>query len=181
MLYGFSEHDILEERDEHQALRKTTEKAIELAMMGMQEKAREILDMLRGKGTVPGERYDTMQEIIYAASGLRGPIEEGRLEEEGLDEEQHVAMDRRAVDQLSDLPEDTDFDNVTEEAYAKLTQFKDCMERSEYVDATSGYDVRSACLCTRQLWDIPLTVHTAGDENVISTSRTNPYGSFPGA
>lgn len=146
-LQGFFSEEILFQANETVVIRKATEKAIEIAMMGLANEAREILELVKLSESKETEKslahlFSPRLEFLLDQSPLA--LADSRLISgvNGLDEEKLAELEMVAKDALPHLPEGIKVKDGNEESYRELKEFAKAIEKSGYSHATTGYDVR---------------------------------------
>ncbi|QDS73749.1 hypothetical protein FKW77_004988 [Venturia effusa] len=140
-LQGFFEEEILFEAYETRVILKATEKAIEIAIMGLAPEAQEILGLVNlprsNAAQEPLAKLFTPRLQFFMAES-RQHRESNSLDE--LDEEKLLDLEGVAKDELPHLPEEIEVKNGSEEMYSRLKEFAKEVEKSWCCDATTGYD-----------------------------------------
>lgn len=136
-LQGFYEDEILGERSEEVVVRQASTKAKELAMLGMTDEAHAIISTLQeyGKRSRTTSVLDISLEFFYQAAGLPRPGATHSFSEEELKETQLEVL----KDNTYHLPDDTNFSNVTNESYSRMSRFAETVAEQNYANTTTGY------------------------------------------
>jgi hypothetical protein len=135
-LHGFLEEDILSETSERNVIRQASEKALELAMLGLADEANFIWTLLKRSAHFSEKDISSAMEFFFAESRIHRPCGVPYLEEEDL-----LRLEKEALENFPHLPLVLDISNVREENYIELLDFVEAMD-ANFANATTGYDVR---------------------------------------
>lgn len=145
-LQGFYEDEVLGERSEDVIARAALTKAKELAMLGLADEAHAIISTLHEfgmrSGKRPGSLLDTSLGFFYQAAGIPRPGATHGLSEQELKENQLEVL----KDNTYHLPEGTNFGDISDESYARLSRFVDSIAATNGAHATTGYVVQQLAL-----------------------------------
>lgn len=142
-LQGFFEEKILFQADEASVIRQSTEKALDIAMMGLAAEAREILTLV-----TLAEAEENHKSLANLLANLFTPQLEFFMAEsqplcgvDAVDEEKILELEVATKVALPHLPEGIEVKDSSEESYGELKEFAGEMEGSWCSHATTGYDV----------------------------------------